>query len=166
MKHLRVAALHRGTTNVRCRARRSLAVKRLLISRGIRRVAAQAAKRAAVPAACSAACSAVTKSRFQNRYNPGLARPAVRLDDTMAATLTLQSVGHSAPFSSTGGRPIHANGEQAVGTQRAAGYIYSYIYIYLVKYAGSFIIVTLDPILVTIGTPCANFTIHLHAQYQ
>jgi len=121
VKHLRVAALHRGTTNVRCRARRSLAVKRLLISRGIRRVAAQAAKRAAVPAACSAACSAVTKSRFQNRYNPGLARPAVRLDDTMAATLTLQSVGHSAPFSSTGGRPIHANGEQAVGTQRAVG---------------------------------------------
>jgi len=45
----------------------------------------------------------------------------VRLDDTMTATPTLQSVGHSAPFSSTGGRPIHANGEQAVGTQRAAG---------------------------------------------
>ena len=39
----------------------------------------------------------------------------------MTATPTLQSVGHSAPFSSTGGRPIHANGEQAVGTQRAAG---------------------------------------------
>ena len=27
----------------------------------------------------------------------------------------------SAPFSSTGGRPIHANGQEAVGTQRAAG---------------------------------------------
>ena len=106
---------------MRCRARRSLAVKRLLISRGIRRVAAQATKRAAVLAACCADWSAVTESRFQNRYNPGLARPAVRLDDTMAATPTLQSLANSAPFSSTGGRPIHANGEQAVGTQRAAG---------------------------------------------
>ena len=44
---------------MRCRARRSLAVKRLLIGRGIRRVAAQATKRAAVLAACCAAWSAV-----------------------------------------------------------------------------------------------------------
>ena len=41
-----------------------------------------------------------------------------------------------------------------------------YIYIYSVIYAGSIGIVTLNPILVTVCTPWANFTIHLHRQYQ
>jgi len=55
---------------VRCRAGSSPAVKRLLISRGIWRVTAQAAERAAVPetsAACSAACSAVTAKAGKSR---------------------------------------------------------------------------------------------------
>ena len=59
---------------MRCRARRSLAVKRLLISRGIRRVAAQATKRKRLngqlcsrPAACSAACSAITEKAGKSR---------------------------------------------------------------------------------------------------
>ena len=41
-------------------------------------------------------------------------------------------------------------------------FIYIHIYIYSVKHVGSFGIVTLDPILVTVGTPCANFTIHVY----
>ena len=45
-------------------------------------------------------------------------------------------------------------------------YMFIYIYMYSVKYAGSFGIVTLDPILVTVSTPCAKFTIHAHVQYQ